>query len=326
MPLKIPSVSGYQIGEMIATREAYGNALAKLCHENRSVIAIDGEVSNSTYSGRVKEVSPSHFIEGFIAEQNMIGMALGLAVKNQKVFASTFSAFLSRAHDQLRMAALSKADFVVCGSHSGVSIGEDGASQMGLEDIALFRTLPGATILYPCDAISAEKLVFTAAKISGLVYLRTTRPKTSVIYSRNDEFPIEDFKVVRHSLSDKVVLAGAGITVHEALKAQHILARYGVHASVVDLYCVEPFPKDKLLHFVKTHGNCIIVAEDHYHAGGIGEKVLSEFANEAVNCLQLAVNKIPHSGTKDELLEYCEIDYKTMIKKTLFILSHKHYT
>ncbi len=324
--LRVPKSVNYHVGDMMATREAYGRALARLCADNKSVITIDGEVSNSTYADMIKETSPKQFLEAYIAEQNMISMALGLSVKNQKVFASTFAVFLSRAHDQLRMAALSKADFVVCGSHAGVSIGEDGPSQMGLEDIAMFRGLLGATILQPADAVSAEKIVFEAAKISGLVYIRTTRPKVPVIYDNHEEFPVGDFKILRQSFSDKVVLAGTGITVHEALKAQQILVGHGIHAAVVDLYSIEPFPKEKLLHFVKTHGNCLVVAEDHYVVGGLGERTCAELTNNAINCTSLAVNKIPHSGTKDELLEHYGIDYKAIIKKVLFILSHKHYS
>lgn len=300
-PLRDPRATD-SVHEDSATREAYGKALAKLAAYNPLVLALDAEVSNSTYAEKVKSRVPNQFIECFIAEQNMISMALGLAKKNHVVFASTFAAFLTRAHDQLRMAALSSAHFVVCGSHVGVSIGEDGASQMGLEDIALFRTLPNSVVLYPADALSTEKLVQLAASLNALVYIRTTRSKTPALYKDKEEFPLGDFKVLKQTPHDSAVIVGAGITLHEALKAHQKLTSHGISTAIVDCYSIKPFPDQKFIEFVKKHGSRVIVVEDHYAEGGIGEMITACCANHAINVTRLAVREIPHSGTKDQLL------------------------
>ena len=215
-----PKQNSYQIGEEISVREAYGKSLANLAQANSNVVAVDGEVSNSTKSDFLKKVKPKQFVEAYIAEQNMVGMALGLSKKGFNVFASTFAAFLTRAHDQIRMASLSSPkNLTFCGSHSGVSIGEDGASQMGLEDISLFRSLPDSIVFCPSDAVSTGKLTVLCSKLKGLKYIRTTRPKTRVIYKNNENFKLGDFKVLRSSRKDKAVIVGTGITTHEALKA-----------------------------------------------------------------------------------------------------------
>ncbi|MBX4212636.1 transketolase, partial [Candidatus Pacearchaeota archaeon] len=293
----------YKLGDEIATREAYGKALASLCKSNSLVLALDAEVSNSTFAEEVKKKTPGQFIESYIAEQNMIGMALGLSKKTFNVFASTFAAFLSRAHDQLRMASYSYGDFTVCGSHAGVSIGEDGASQMGLEDIAIFRSLPHTIILYPSDAVSTQKLLLLSQTEKGMKYIRTTRSKTPVIYADDYEFEIGDFGTLRESKNDKIVLAGAGITLHEALKAHEMLNEEKISSAVVDIYCIKPFNAEAFIEFVKGHGNKIIIAEDHYKEGGIGEMLCHELANSGIKIQTLAVSEMPHSGTKDELLE-----------------------
>jgi transketolase len=303
----------YEIGEEVATRDAYGNALANIARKDKTFVALDGEVSNSTKSEKVKEKSRKQFIEAYIAEQNMVGMALGLSKKGHNVFASTFSAFLSRADDHLRMTSLSLPNLTFCGSHSGVSIGEDGVSQMGLSDISFFRTLPFSFIFYPSDAVSAEKLVDLAYRTAGLKYIRTTRPKTPVLYRNNETFPLGDFKVLRQSDSDKLVLAGSGITVHEALKAHEKLKERGMKTAVVDLYCVRPFNVKKFIEFVKKHGNKVIVSEDHYPEGGIGEMLVSNLYNSGIKIKTLAVNNIPHSGTKEELLEKYGINDRHII-------------
>src|SRR3989338_3379627 len=211
--------TNYKLGDLVATREAYGKALFNLAKSNSSVIALDAEVKNSTFSQSIINVNSKRFVECFIAEQNMIGMALGLSVKGFNVFSSTFSCFLTRAHDQIRMAALSSGNFTICGSHSGISIGEDGGSQMGLADIAMFRCLPNSYVFYPSDAVSTEKLMYLCSKIHGLKYIRTTRGKTPVIYNNKEEFSLGDFKVLRKSNKDKFVLVGSGITLYECLKA-----------------------------------------------------------------------------------------------------------
>ena len=307
-----PAGPSYALAAEASTRHAYGAALAKLAKADRSIIAVDAEVGNSTYAEEVKKSAPSQFIEAYVAEQNMAGMALGLSVKGFNVFASSFASFLCRAHDQIRMASLSSASMTFCGSHCGVSIGEDGASQMGLDDIAMFRGLPGSVILYPSDAVSAERLVFLASQTEGIKYIRTTRPATPVIYGNGEEFPLGGFKAVKKSAKDKVVLAGAGITVHEALKAHDELQKLGVGAAVADLYCIRPFDPKMFAAFVKKHGNRLIISEDHYPAGGIGEMMVSALKDTGIKIVTLSVRGMPHSGKKDELLDKCGISSKHM--------------
>jgi len=304
----------YSKDEKVATRDAYGNALANLAYLDSRILAIDAEVSNSTKSGEVKNKTPKQFIEAYIAEQNMIGMALGLSVQGFSVFASTFAAFLSRAHDQIRMSAISKANLTICGSHAGISIGEDGASQMGIEDIALFRCLPESIIFYPSDAVSAFKLVNLANSLKGIKYIRTTREKTSVIYNNNEKFKLGDFKILKQSKQDKVVLIGAGITLHEALKSYYELKKKNINIAVVDLYCIKPFNSKKLLKFVEKHGKKIIVVEDHRPEGGIGEMISYELRNDNIKIETLSVKEIPHSGKKDELLNKYGINFENIIK------------
>lgn len=301
----------YKLGEDVATREAYGNILALLAKSNQNTIVLDGEVSNSTRSKEVKKATPKQFIESFIAEQNMIGMALGLSKKGFNVFASTFSSFLTRAHDQIRMSALSSANFTVVGSHSGVSIGEDGASQMGLEDISMFRSLPNSIIFYPSDAISTEKLTVLSSKLKGIKYIRTTRPKTLILYKFSDNFPLGDFKILKQSNKDKAVLAGSGITVHEALKAYDKLKEKNINVAVVDLYCIKPFNHKKFENFIKKHGKKLIIAEDHYPEGGIAEML----SRSNLNIKPLSIKSIPHSGSKDELLEKYKINWRAYVNE-----------
>lgn len=310
----------YTAGEQIATREAYGEGLAALARADPSVVVLDAEVSNSTRADKAKAVAPERFIESFIAEQNMIGMALGLAVKGKKAFASTFAAFLSRAHDQLRMAALSKAHFVVCGSHAGVSIGEDGASQMGLEDISLFRALPGSIVLSPSDATSTEKLLHVANTAQGIAYLRTTRPKASQLYTKHDEFSLGDFKVLRQFAHDKVVIIGTGVTVHEALKAHVLLQKERISSAVVDLYSIKPLNAAALEMFVRAHGSRVLIVEDHYHEGGAGEAVASALESSGIPIVHLAVKRT-HSGTKDQTLHVGDIDAYAIEREVKRILT-----
>ena len=313
-------ITSYKLGEMVSTREAYGNALANLAKSNSQVVALDAEVSNSTYAGKVKERTPKQFIECFIAEQNMVGMALGLAKKNSLVFASTFAAFLTRAHDQLRMSALSQANMTLCGSHCGVSIGEDGASQMGLEDIALFRSLPNSIVLYPSDAVATEKLVHLAAEMRGLKYIRTTRSKTPIIYSAKEEFMLNDFKILRQSTHDSLVIAGAGITLHESIKAYEQLKKHGASIAVVDCYCIKPFNEKKLIDFVRKHGNKLLVVEDHYPEGGIGEMLSSACKDAGIRIAHLAIKEIPHSGESNELMAKYGINYRAIVNAALHIV------
>ena len=313
--VKKPSLPLYKLNELVATRKAYGETLAALAEANPNIIAVDAEVSNSTFSEIVKEKTPSQFIETFIQEQNMIGITLGLSKKGLIPYSSTFAAFLSRAHDQLRMSALSQADFTVSGSHCGVSIGEDGPSQMGLEDIDLFRSLPNSIVFYPSDATSTSKIVEMCSKLKGIKYIRTTRPATPVIYNQNETFPIGEFKALKASNHDQLVLAGSGITLHEALKAHEELLKKGIKTSVIDLYCIKPFDAKKFTSFVKTHGNKIVIAEDHYSEGGIGEMITSSLSGASVKIKHLAIREIPHSGKKEELLDAYGISWKSMVKE-----------
>ncbi len=308
--LNIPAPTNYFLGDNIATREAYGKALAKLAKTNKSVLALDAEVSNSTFAELVKKKTFKQFIECFIAEQNMIGMAIGLSIKGFNTFSSSFASFLTRSHDQLRMAAISNANFTVCGSHSGVSIGEDGASQMGLEDIGMFRSLPNSIIFYPSDAVSTEKLVFLSSQLPDIKYIRTTRPKTSVIYSPQESFTLGNFKILKSSNEDKVVLIGAGITTHESLKAYDELKKQKISVSVIDLYCIKPFNTQKLIHFIKSHGSRAVIAEDHYAEGGIGEMLSSALINTNIKFSHLCIKEIPHSGNMEELLDKYGISSK----------------
>lgn len=312
--LKLPSVHAYPRNIEVATRESYGTALAALCDLNKQILAVDAEVSNSTFADRVKKKNPQQFVEAYIAEQNMVGMAQGLSAKGFRVFASSFAAFLSRAHDQLRMASLSKASFTVCGSHAGVSIGEDGGSQMGLDDIAMFRNLPESVVLYPSDAYSAEKLTHLAAQTKGICYVRTTRPKTELIYTADTHFRLGSFGSVKASTGDKIVLVGAGITLHEALKAHEQLLEKGINSSVIDIYCVKPFDYTSFISFVQKHGNKVIVAEDHFSQGGIGEMLAEGIVNTGIELTHLAVREIPHSGKASELLAKYGIDAAAYVK------------
>jgi len=301
--------------ETVSTREAYGRALANLAKANPNLIALDAEVSNSTFSEEVKKEKPGQFVEGYIMEQNLIGVALGLSKKGFNVFASSFAAFLERAHDQIRMTALSKPNMTICGSHCGISIGEDGPSQMGLEDISMYRALPNSIILYPSDAVSTEKLVYLASQIAGLKYIRTTRPKTGIIYDKNEKFDVGDFKILRQSVKDKVVLIGAGITLHESLKAHEELKKAKIDSSVIDLYCIKPLNIKKLSDFIKSHGGKAITTEDHYKEGGIGEMLSSELANSGITIKSLCVNQIPHSGSMAELMDKFGINSNAIVRE-----------
>ncbi|MBI2578756.1 MAG: transketolase [Candidatus Aenigmarchaeota archaeon] len=302
----------YEKGAPIATRKAYGNALARIFPEFPDIVVLDAEVSNSTFADIFKKAYPERFFEMFIAEQNMAGTATGLSMRGKIPFVSTFAAFFSRAFDQIRMSRYSGANIKFAGSHAGVSIGEDGPSQMGLEDIAMFRTLLGSIVLYPCDAVSAEKLVEEAARHNGIVYIRTTRKETPVIYSADENFPVGGSKTLAKSDKDDVTIIAAGITVHEALKAHDELKKNGINARVIDLYSVKPVDKEAL-EKAADETEAIITVEDHYAEGGIGEAVASALPGKPV--YPLAVRKIPKSGRPEELLDYEEISAGAIVEK-----------
>ncbi len=304
----------YSLEELLATRKAYGNALVRLFPRYTNIVVLDAEVSNSTFSETFKKIYPYRFFEMFIAEQNMVGCALGLSTRQKIPFISTFAAFLTRAHDQIRMCQYSKANVKFIGSHVGVAIGEDGPSQMGLEDISLFRSLLNSVVLYPCDAVSTEKLVEEAAKYNGIVYIRTTRNDTKVIYNNKENFFIGGSKVLRESNNDKFTIVTAGITVFEALEAYEKLKTEGIFVRVIDLYSIKPLDRNNLIK-AANETKVIITVEDHYKEGGIGEAVSSELFNVNAKIYSLYVNKIPKSGTPKELFEYEEISSNAIIKK-----------
>jgi transketolase len=296
----------YEVGSAVATRKAYGEALAALGGERGDVVALDGEVSNSTYAEIFRDAHPDRYFEMFIAEQQMIAAAVGLQVLDWKPFASTFAAFMTRAYDFIRMGAISRATLKLCGSHAGVSIGEDGPSQMGLEDLAALRAVHGSTVLYPCDGNQTVKLVRAMSDVEGISYLRTTRADTSVIYGPGDEFPVGGSKTVRSSDDDDVTIVAAGITLHEALKAADALAGEGISARVIDCYSVKPIDAETL----RAAGTPIVTAEDHWAEGGLGEAVLAALADsdERPQVSVLAVREMPHSGKPAELLAAAGID------------------
>ncbi len=297
----LQAAPAYQKGQEVATREAYGTAIAALAKQSRDVVAIDGDTKNSTFAEKLKAAAPDQFVEGYIAEQNMIGVALGMATEGKIPFASTFACFLTRAYDFLRMAAYSKPPhLVVCGSHSGVSIGEDGPSQMALEDLAMMRALVDSTVLYPADAVSAERIVETAARTPGLVYIRTSRPKTKVIYDNAATFPVGGSKTLRRSDNDTATIVAAGVTLFEALDAADALAAEGVHVRVIDLYSVKPLDAPTLVAACRETGR-IITVEDHSVCGGIGEAVLAAVAGGCPVEI-LGVRTTPRSGKPEELM------------------------
>jgi transketolase len=306
----------YKLGEEIATRDVYGNVLAKLGESNVSIYALDGDVKNSTFSLDFKKAYPDRFIECFIAEQNMVSVAVGLSRLRRMPFVSTFAAFLTRAADQIRLAALSHANVRFVGSHAGVSIGEDGASQMGLEDIALFGTLPGTTVLHPSDAVSASKLLGRMAETDGISYLRTLRPKTPVIYKNDEEFVIGGSKIVKKSDEDVLTIVASGITVYEAIKAADTLEKDGVFVRVIDCYSVKPIDKDALHEAVQeTKHNILITVEDHFEHGGLGDFVLSAVSETGAIVHKMAVDHLSRSGKKEELLHDAGIDADCIVKK-----------
>jgi len=285
-----------------ATRLAYGNALLSLGRVDPSVVVIDGDVKNSTYADKFFEAFPDRSFQGFIAEQNMIGAGMGLAAKGYLPFMATFAAFLVRAHDQVRMAAYSFSNIKVCGSHVGVSIGEDGPSQMGLEDLAMFRPIPGAVVLYPSDAVSSEACVALGAAHRGLVYIRTSRPATPLVYPAGEPFTVGGSKVVRKGAGDAVTVIAAGVTLHEALKAHAALKTEGIGLRVIDAYSVQPLDESTIRREVAETGGRAVVVEDHYPAGGLGEAVAASLAGRAA-LAHLCVRELPRSGKPDELLE-----------------------
>jgi transketolase len=301
----------YSLGEKVATRDGYGAALKKVGGRIPEVVALDGDVKNSTRAAEFAEAFPGRFFEGYIAEQNMVGAALGLAASGKVPYVATFACFLTRAADFIRMAGHSRPGHLVfCGSHAGVSIGEDGPSQIGLEDLALFRALNGSTVLYPSDAVSAERLTEAAAQTPGIVYLRTTRPKTPVLYGNDELFPVGGSKTLRASSEDRATIVAAGITVHEALAAHETLGRAGVKTRVIDAYSVKPLDVEALERAAGETGH-VVVVEDHWIDGGLGDAVAAALGTRA-EVRRLAVRKEPRSGSTEALLDRYGISHRAI--------------
>ena len=307
--------TAYKLGDMVATREAFGNALARIGEVDPRVVAMDGDTKNSTYSEKFYKKFPSRFTECFIAEQCMVGVATGFSTRGKVPFASTFACFFTRAYDQIRVAGISMANLKLVGSHVGVSIGEDGPSQMGLEDIAMMRAIVGSTVLYASDAVCAEKLVDQMAAHKGICFLRTSRPKTPVIYNNDEPFPIGGAKVLRQSAEDKVTVVAAGVTLYEALKAADALKGEGIGITVIDAYSIKPLGKDVIKAAAKKTKNLVVTVEDHYAEGGLGDAVAGELSAEGVKVHKLAVWELPRSGKPEELMAKYGIDADAIVQK-----------
>lgn len=319
-----PSVSGqhadselpYKIGDEVGTREVYGKSLVAIGKYNENIMSLDGDMKNSTYSMDFLAAFPDRFIECFIAEQNMVSVAVGLSRLGKIPFVSTFVAFLTRACDQIRVARLSHANIKFAGSHAGVSLGQDGTSQMGLEDIAMFNAIPDSIILQPSDAVSATKLISEIAKYDGIAYFRMLRPKTPVIYNTDEEFVIGGSKIIRSSKNDVVTIIATGITIPEAIKAYGELKKENIFIRIIDAYSIKPVDKKTILESLQqTQQKVLITVEDHYEHGGLGDNVLSAVAEEGVKVIKMAVTKISHSGTTDEVLDDAGINARNIIKK-----------
>lgn len=303
----------YKKDDEVATRAAFGNALVSLGKSNEAIVALDGDVKNSTMTEDFFKAYPKRSFDSFIAEQNMVGMSIGFSSKGFIPVPATFAAFLTRAHDQIRMAAYSYSNITFVGSHVGVSIGEDGASQMGLEDMAMFTPIPQAVVLYPSDAVSAEYCTKLLVEHKGISYLRTTRPATPIIYKNDESFKIGGSKIIKKSKDDKLTVIAAGITVHEALKAYKILKKEGINIRIIDAYSVKPIDEKGILASASETNNKLIVVEDHFQFGGLGETVRTAVGDKA-KIKHLFINDLPRSGKPDELLDLFCISADSIVK------------
>ena len=311
-PAGYPAIN-YKLGDQIATREAYGTALVRLGEADPRINALDGDTKNSTYAEKFFKKFPERSTECYIAEQNLVGVAVGYGTRGHVPFASTFATFFTRAADQIRVAGISQSNLKLVGSHVGISIGEDGPSQMALEDLAMMRAVVGSTVLYPADAVATEKLLEQMAILKGVAFLRTSRPKTPVIYGNDETFPVGGAKVLR--TGDKVTIVGAGVTLFEALKAADSLKAEGINVTVIDAYSIKPLGKDVILAAAKKTGNTVITVEDHYTEGGLGDAVAGELSSEGIKVHKLAVVGIPRSGHAAELMAAFGIDAAAIVKK-----------
>ncbi|HXF93266.1 MAG TPA: transketolase [Nitrospiraceae bacterium] len=304
----------YRPTDQVATREAFGSALVALGEVHPSVVVLDADVKNSTYTEKFAKKFPDRFFEHFIAEQNMIGAAAGLAACGKIPFAATFACFLTRAYDFIRMAAIGQANIKLVGTHVGVSIGEDGPSQMGLEDIAMMAAQPGVVVLYPSDAVAMHRLVEAAARHRGVVYLRAGRPKSPVLYGNEETFQIGGSKVVRQSPSDALTIVAAGVTLFEALKAHDQLKAAGIAVRIIDLYSVAPIDRATLLDSARATQGRVLTVEDHYEHGGIGDAVLNALGSEGIRVHKLAIREIPRSGKPEELIDHFGIGARSIVE------------
>ncbi|XP_048111837.1 transketolase [Alosa alosa] len=321
--MRMPSGPSYKPGEKMSTRKAYGMALAKLGRYNERVVALDGDTKNLTYSEIFKNEHPNRYVECYIAQQNMVSVAMGCATRERNVvFASTLASFFTRAYDQLRMAAISESNINLCGSHSGLSIGEDGPSQMGLEDMAMFRSIPNSTVFYPSDGVSTERAVELAANAKGVCYVRTSGPETSIIYNSNEDFHVGQAKVVCQSKDDQVTVVGAGLTLHEALAAAEQLKKERIFICVIDPFTIKPLDAKTIIDHARSTRGRIITVEDHYYEGGLGEAVCSAVVNEQGFSLhRMAVSHVPRSGKPAELLKAYGIDRDAITQAVRKMLS-----
>lgn len=322
--IQLSSPPNYKIGEALATRQAYGTALVKIAQNNPRVIAMDGDMKNSTFAEQLKKFDSARYIECFIAEQNLVGVAIGASCRDRTVaFVSTFAAFLTRAFDQIRMAAISQSNVNFMGSHCGVSIGEDGASQMALEDLAMFRSIPGSTVFYPADAVSTERAVELTANTKGVGYIRASRPITKVIYSNNHQFQIGKANVIVSSNNDKALVIGGGVTLQEVISAAGLLSKQGINIRVLDLFTIKPIDQQGVIKNAKEAGGRILVVEDHYPEGGIGEAVLSAVAEERdIYVKKIAIPRVPRSGKPADVLDYYGLTAKHIVNYVQDVIKH----
>ncbi|XP_052823477.1 transketolase [Octopus bimaculoides] len=314
--VKLSELPAYELGQQVATRAAYGTALVKIGKSCKYVVAMDGDTKNSTFSQTFMKAFPDRFIECYIAEQNLVGVGIGCACRNRAIpFISTFACFLSRAFDQIRMGAISQTNANFCGSHAGISIGEDGPSQMALEDIAMFRSIPGSTVFYPSDAVSCERAIELAARTKGICFIRTSRPSVPVIYKNDEQFNVGQAKIIRQAPGDKVTVVGACVTLLEAVRAADLLASENVSITIVDPFTVKPIDGKTIYECAKKTNGKILTVEDHYAEGGLGEAVcsaVSGYPNVIVK--KLSVLEVPRSGKSAELMEKYGISANCIVK------------
>ena len=322
--VRLPRDPPYDLGSEVATRVAYGNAIAALGESDSRIVALDADVGNSTFSQTFQQALPERFYQMHIAEQAMIGAAMGFASRGAIPFPSSFACFLTRASDFIRMAGIGQMNIKIAGSHAGVSIGEDGPSQMALEDLAMMRAVPDCAVLYPCDGVSTERLTEVAATYHGMAYIRTSRPKTPVIYSSTEEFVLGGSKVLRESGKDVVTIVAAGVTVFEALKAYEVLRNEGITVRIIDAYSLQPIDQSTLLAAGHQTGGRIVTVEDHYPTGGLGDAVSEAVACDDMSVERLAVRAVPRSGGSAELLERFGISAHKIAEAVRHQLRVKH--